>query len=399
MRSLFPGGGRSPPPGLRSIISPSEMKSRPILVVAGARPNFIKVVPILHELDGRGIPRVFLHTGQHYDVRMSDALLADLDAPPPDDFLGVGSGTHAIQTARIMERFEPVLQKWSPRWVVVVGDVNSTLACALVAAKLREELGCGIAHVEAGLRSGDWAMPEEVNRVLTDRLSDLLLTPSDDAIANLQREGLTGTTTRFVGNVMIDSLYATLPRARSLDMPGRFGVSRGKFVLLTLHRPSNVDDPERLKLLLKAFAQLSLDHPVLFPIHPRTRRQVDEYGFSSLLDNLRVVEPVGYAEMVGLLDASLAVATDSGGVQEESTVLGVPCVTVRAQTERPITVSVGTNRMMSWPPSIDGVLSDMRDAVSTPRESVGVRAPAGWDGRTAQRIVDALLEENPVGIG
>lgn len=366
---------------------------RPILVVAGARPNFMKVVPILHELDRRGVPRLFVHTGQHYDVKMSEALLADLQAPTPDVLLEVGSASHAVQTARVMERFEPVLQEHRPSWVVVVGDVNSTLACALVASKLREELGCRIAHVEAGLRANDWRMPEEVNRVLTDRLSDLLLTPSDDVGPNLEREGLTSTRTEFVGNVMIDSLLSVLPRARELKAPERLGVSPGTYLLATLHRPSNVDEPARLELLLRALSLIAETHPVVFPMHPRTRQRAQSAGLDGLLDRLVVTEPLGYAEMVGMMDGALAAVTDSGGLQEETTVLGVPCVTVREQTERPITVVQGTNRMVAWPPTIDGIVSDLRASIATGRLAVGAKAPSGWDGHAAERIVSALLRD------
>ncbi len=368
------------------------MSNRPILVVAGARPNFMKVVPILHELDRCRIPRLFVHTGQHYDVRMSDALLRDLDAPEPDVLLEVGSGTHAVQTARVMERFEPVLLEHQPRWVVVVGDVNSTLACALVASKLRSEQGCRIAHVEAGLRSNDWRMPEEVNRVLTDRLSDLLLTPSEDVDENLRREGLEPSQAVFVGNVMIDSLLRVLPRARALDVPSRHGLMAGEYVLATLHRPSNVDDPSRLALLLGALSEIAQRRPVLFPMHPRTQRQAEALGLAQQLGALTVTEPLGYAEMVGAVDGARAVVTDSGGLQEETTVLGVPCVTVREQTERPITVSDGTNRMIPWPPTREGVLSSVEDALSTTRLPVGARSPRGWDGAAAGRIVRALQD-------
>ncbi len=368
----------------------SQPDGRPILVVAGARPNFMKVVPILHELDRRGIPRLFVHTGQHYDVKMSEALLADLDAPTPDVLLEVGSASHAVQTARVMERFEPVLLEHRPSWVVVVGDVNSTLACALVASKLRQELGCRIAHVEAGLRSNDWGMPEEVNRVLTDRLSDLLLTPSEDVGDNIAREGLTDIRADFVGNVMIDSLLGVLPRARSLDVHARLRVAKGNYVLATLHRPSNVDEPARLELLLTALATIAATHPVVFPMHPRTRSRAEGAGLEDLLAKLVVTEPLGYAEMVAMMDGALAAVTDSGGLQEETTVLGVPCVTVRAQTERPITVTQGTNRMVAWPPTVEGIVADLRAALAEPRQAVGAKAPNGWDGRAAERIVNAL---------
>lgn len=374
----------------------TQQHQRPVLVVAGARPNFMKVVPILHELDRRGVPRIFVHTGQHYDVKMSEALLRDLDAPAPDVLLEVGSASHAVQTARVMERFEPVLLDQRPSWVVVVGDVNSTLACALVAAKLRHEIGCRIAHVEAGLRSGDWTMPEEVNRVLTDRLSDLLLTPSDDVAPNLAREGLEGTRTEFVGNVMIDSLLSVLPHARALSVPSRLGLPDGPFVLATLHRPSNVDDPARLAVLLGALAGIADRCPVVFPMHPRTRVRAEASGLHTQLERLVVTEPLGYAEVVGVMDAASAVVTDSGGLQEESTVLGVPCVTVRAQTERPITVLRGTNVLAQWPPSEASVAADVSAALARGRRPVGAAAPDGWDGAAARRIVDALLS-TPLG--
>jgi UDP-N-acetylglucosamine 2-epimerase (non-hydrolysing) len=294
-----------------------------------------------------------------------------------------------------MEGFEPVLLERRPSWVVVVGDVNSTLACALVAAKLRQDIGCRIAHVEAGLRSNDWEMPEEVNRVLTDRLADLLLTPSRDVDANLAHEGLTDTAVAFVGNVMIDALMGVLPRARELDMPGRFGVAAGDYLVVTLHRPSNVDDPEQLTSILDALAAIAAHRPVVFPMHPRTRKRIDAAGgrLSVAASRILVTEPLGYAEMVGLMDASAAVLTDSGGLQEESTVLGVPCVTLRAQTERPITVTEGTNRMATWPPSTESILSDVATAVAAGRVGVGSRAPEGWDGRAAARIVDALVAD------
>jgi UDP-N-acetylglucosamine 2-epimerase (non-hydrolysing) len=362
-----------------------------VLVVAGARPNFMKVAPVLAELERAGHQGVLVHTGQHYDASMSDAFFADLGIPAPDFHLGVGSGTHAVQTARVMEAFEPVLREVRPDWVVVVGDVNSTLACALVAAKLRDELACRIAHVEAGLRSGDWRMPEEVNRVLTDRLADLLLTPSRDAHPNLASEGIEAEKAVFVGNVMIDSLFAQLPAARELDVPARLGVERGRYAVVTLHRPSNVDDPAALAAVLEALDRVAAEMPVVFPIHPRTRARADEFGLHARLAPLRTVAPLGYREMVSLVDGAAVVLTDSGGLQEETTALGIPCVTLREQTERPITVTEGTNRLAPWPLTAAGVHRAFREALADGRRAPG-EGVEGWDGRAAERIVAALEE-------
>ena len=367
-----------------------------VLVVAAARPNFMKVAPILAALAYDGAEPILVHTGQHYDARMSDAFFQDLAIPAPDYHLGVGSGTHAQQTARVMEAFEPVLRDVGPDWLVVVGDVNATLACALVAAKLRPEIGCRIAHVEAGLRSGDWRMPEEVNRVLTDRLADLLLTPSHDALPNLLREGLPAERVAFAGNVMIDTLFAHLPRARALDLPGRLGLTRGGYVAATLHRPSNVDSPIALGTLLEALAVVAAERPVVFPVHPRTRKQAEAFGLAHQLDQLRVLEPLGYSEMLSLTDGAAAVLTDSGGLQEETTALGVPCVTLREQTERPVTVTNGTNRLAPWPLTVAGIVGAYRDAAAMPRRTNAGQRPDGWDGHAAERIVGHLRAHLPV---
>lgn len=361
-----------------------------VLVVAGARPNFMKVAPILNALERASHQRIFVHTGQHYDASMSDAFFRDLGLPIPDRHLGVGSGSHARQTARVMEAFEPVLEETRPDWIVVVGDVNSTLACALVASKLRGSLGCRIAHVEAGLRSNDWAMPEEVNRVLTDRLSDLLLTPSHDAEPNLLHEGIEASRIVFVGNVMIDSLLRMLPHAEALHLPHTLGLSDGEYIVSTLHRPSNVDDREQLQVILTAFGELSHDHPIILPLHPRTRERVRAFGLEAMLEPLRVLEPLGYTEMLGLQSKAAVVLTDSGGIQEESTVLGVPCVTLRESTERPVTVTEGTNRLAPWPLTADGIVSTAREALKQGRVGVGAQAPEGWDGKAGERIVAAL---------
>jgi UDP-N-acetylglucosamine 2-epimerase (non-hydrolysing) len=368
------------------------MLTRPVLVVAGARPNFMKVVPILHELERRGVPRLFVHTGQHYDVKMSEQLLTDLRAPAPDVLLEVGSATHAVQTARVMERFEPVLMQHRPSWVVVVGDVNSTLACALVTAKVRHEIDCRIAHVESGLRSHDWTMPEEVNRVLTDRLSDLLFTPIEDAAAELRREGLSAIRTEFVGNVMIDALLAVLPAAREMNVPSRLGVGHGDYVLATLHRPSNVDEPGRLALLLGALAEVARSCPVVFPMHPRTRARAEAAQLGHLLRPLIITEPFGYTEMVGALEGAAASVTDSGGVQQETTVLGVPCLTVRERTEWPDTITLGTNRLATWPLTVEGIARDTQAAIARGQAGLGTAAPRGWDGTSAAKIVAALLD-------
>ena len=362
-----------------------------LLLVAGARPNFMKVAPILRAAKTGGIEARLVHTGQHYDAAMSDAFFRDLDLPAPDHHLGVGSASHAVQTARIMEAFEPVLLAERPDWVVVVGDVNSTLACALVTAKLHPELGTRIAHVEAGLRSGDWRMPEEVNRVLTDRLADRLLTPSLDAREHLAAEGIPAERIVFVGNVMIDTLLRQLPAARALGVPERMGLAAGRYVLATLHRPSNVDDPAVLATVIEALSGVAAELPVVLPLHPRTRANAVRFGLADRLDRFRVTPPLGYTEMLGLTDGAAVVLTDSGGLQEETTVLGVPCVTLREQTERPVTLTEGTNRMAPWPLEPAGVLASFAAALHAGRVPVGSRVPAGWDGHAAERVVAALL--------
>lgn len=366
-----------------------------VMLVAGARPNFMKVAPILFALRRTGAQPVLVHTGQHYDARMSDAFFVDLGLPEPDHHLGIGSGSHAQQTARVMEAFEPVLQQERPDWLVVVGDVNSTLACALVGAKLRNDLGCRIAHVEAGLRSNDWRMPEEVNRVLTDRLADLLLTPSRDAHENLEHEGIESDRVVFVGNVMIDTLFAQLEAARARNVPASLGLAPGGYVISTLHRPSNVDDPVALRSVLGALVRVNEELPVVLPLHPRTRRKAEEFGLTAELDRLRTIEPVGYVDMLSLTDGAVVCLSDSGGLQEETTALGVPCVTLREQTERPATITWGTNRMAPWPLTADGVYQAYRAARETARVAPGTRVPEGWDGHAADRICAALGGRTP----
>ncbi|CAN5651529.1 O-antigen biosynthesis protein WlbD [soil metagenome] len=360
-----------------------------VMVVAGARPNFMKVAPLLNELQRRGHEAVLVHTGQHYDASMSQAFFDDLGIRPPDHFLGVGGGSHAAQTARIMERFEPVLLEMRPDWVLVPGDVNSTLAAALVTVKLRGETGARLAHLEAGLRSGDWRMPEEVNRVLTDRCSDLLLTPSRDAHEHLRAEGIPDDRVHFVGNIMIDTLMSRLDAARSLALPARLGLEHGAYVTATLHRPSNVDGEAALRTCLSALSSIAERMPVVMPLHPRTRQRAEEHGLGGLLADLIILEPLGYTEMLSLTEGAAVVLTDSGGLQEETTVLGVPCVTLREQTERPITLTEGTNRMAPWPLTADGVRNAFLEAMLRGRHASG-NSIEGWDGRTAARAVAAL---------
>jgi UDP-N-acetylglucosamine 2-epimerase (non-hydrolysing) len=360
-----------------------------VLLVAGARPNFMKVAPVLAELDSAGHETVLLHTGQHFDASMSQVFFDDLGMRPPDHHLDVGGGTHAAQTARVMERFEPVLVQTRPDWVLVPGDVNSTLAAALVTVKLRQETGARLAHLEAGLRSHDWSMPEEVNRVLTDRCADLLLTPSRDAHDHLAAEGIPAERVRHVGNVMIDTLYGRREAARSLDMPGRLGLTPGEFCLATLHRPSNVDSAPALRVCLQALSEIAQRMPVVLPLHPRTRNRIDEFGLKDMLANIISVEPLGYTAMLSLTDNAAVVLTDSGGLQEETTALGVPCVTLREQTERPVTVEQGTNRLAPWPLTPDGVVTAFEAAAAHGRSKEPCTIE-GWDGRAAERVVTAL---------
>lgn len=367
-----------------------SVMTKAVMLIAGARPNFMKLAPVLRAVRARGLESIVVHTGQHYDAAMSGAFFSDLRLEPPDYSLAVGSASHAKQTARVMEAFEPVLTEVAPNWIVVFGDVNSTLACALVAAKLRPELGCRVAHVEAGLRSGDWRMPEEINRVLADRLSDLLFTPSRDARMNLLREGIDDAAICFVGNVMIDTLLDSLPRARALAMPQRLAVQANPYVVATLHRPSNVDDRAALCTVIGGLRKVAAQVPVILPLHPRTRKNIEDFGLHDELAPLHVTEPLSYLEMLGVVDGAAAVVTDSGGLQEETTVLGVPCVTLREHTERPITVSHGTNRMAHWPPTSHTILQDTLDALARGRAAVSSRSPEGWDGRASERIASAL---------
>ena len=347
-----------------------------LLHVVGARPNFPKLAPVLRAGRQSGIAQFVVHTGQHYDDAMSEGFFRDLGISPPDVNLGVGSDTHAAQTARIMERIEPVLLEQRPDWVVVYGDVNSTMAAAVVASKL----GLRVAHVEAGLRSFDRAMPEEINRIVTDRLADLLLTPSRDADAQLRAEGEPDEEIAFVGNVMIDSLFYALPAARATGFRQRIGVN-GSAVIVTLHRPSNVDDSTRIRALASVLSEIALEREVVFPAHPRTQRRLQEAGLK--MDRVRMLEPVGYLEMLDLMENAFAVVTDSGGLQEETTALGIPCLTIRPNTERPITISEGTNRLVPDPADIIAELRRVSRPTVAPR-------PEGWDGRAGERAIEAI---------
>ena len=352
-----------------------------ILHVVGARPNFMKVAPILAQLRRReGVTQVLVHTGQHYDARMSDVFFRDLGMPDPDVHLGVGSGTHAQQTAKVMVEIESVLVRERPDVVVVAGDVNSTVAVALVAAKM----GVAIAHVEAGLRSRDWTMPEEINRVLTDRLSDLLFTPSRDGDENLRQEGIDPARVHFVGNVMIDSLHAALPRARESRIHQRLELGLGNYALATLHRPANVDEPVALGRLLSALTEVAAHVPVVFPIHPRTRARLPR-GLDA--PGLRLVEPLGYLDFLALIADAKLVMTDSGGIQEETTALGVPCLTLRENTERPVTVEVGTNQLVGTDPA-RVVAAACEVLAGGARRG---RIPELWDGRAAERVAGVLV--------
>ncbi|NJD09344.1 MAG: UDP-N-acetylglucosamine 2-epimerase (non-hydrolyzing) [Gemmatimonadetes bacterium] len=361
-----------------------------VMLVAGARPNFMKIAPVLRQLERAGHTAVLVHTEQHYDEQMSGAFFNDLWIREPDHCLGVGSGSHAQQTARVMERFEPIVESEQPDWVLVPGDVNSTLAAALVTAKLRPLIGCRLAHLEAGLRSFDWRMPEELNRVLTDRCADLLLTPSRDAHGNLEREGIPAERVVFVGNLMVDSLLERLPAARARNAAAAFDLVPGHYAVATLHRPSNVDDERALRTCMAGLGAVAEELPLLLPVHPRTGQQIAAAGLAAELGCLHLTPPLGYVDMLSLVDGAAVVITDSGGLQEETTALGVPCVTLREQTERPITVTMGTNRLAPWPLTAAGILASFRAARSEGRSPPGSRSPEGWDGHSAARVVAAL---------
>jgi UDP-N-acetylglucosamine 2-epimerase (non-hydrolysing) len=350
-----------------------------IICVAGARPNYMKVKPVMAALEERGAEVILVHTEQHYDAAMSDIFFEDLGIRTPDYFLGAGSGTHAVQTSNVMIAFEPLVDKLRPDVVVVVGDVNSTVACALVAAKA----GVLLAHVEAGLRSRDWTMPEEANRVVTDRLSDYLFAPSADAVANLRAEGYREDQIHLAGNVMVDTLLANLERARDRDILARLGVEPGQYGLVTMHRPANVDEPSVMKGLLSALNTVADACPLVLPAHPRTQQQLRSAGLS---DRVHVIPPAGYLDFIALQASARLVLTDSGGVQEETTVLGIPCLTLRDNTERPITLTEGTNQLVGRDPE-----RIVRAALGVLNDPPPAAAPALWDGRAGQRIAQVLI--------
>lgn len=354
-----------------------------VLNIVGARPNFMKIGPILSALKRHDIKAPLLHTGQHYDDKMNDRIFQDLDLPQPKVNLGVGSGTHAQQTAEVMRRFEPELDRIAPDAVLVVGDVNSTLACALVAVKK----GIRVIHVEAGLRSFDRTMPEEINRILTDQISDFLFTTEKDALVNLQREGIAADKVFFVGNVMIDTLLQSTQKAVSpshtmgRDWPGGHA-------LVTLHRPSNVDAPDTLRRLVGCLTAIAAQIPVVFPIHPRTRAKLEEQGLTATMSaaDITLLPPLGYLEMLGMTRSARLVVTDSGGLQEETTALGVPCLTVRENTERPITITQGTNTLVGVDPA--AIMAAFGDIMASGGKAG--RRPELWDGHAGERIAEIL---------
>jgi len=361
-----------------------------IVNVVGARPNFMKIAPLHRAFQQHGgFESLIVHTGQHYDERMSDIFFRQLEMPEPDIYLSIGSGSHAQQTARIMMAFEEVVLQEKPDLVLVVGDVNSTLACSLVAVKLH----IPVAHVEAGLRSGDRTMPEEINRIVTDNISDYLFVTEQSGLDNLKAEGVPDEKVFFVGNVMIDALVQFREKAAQTTVLKDIGLAPSTYVLMTMHRPSNVDNEEGLIALLETIERLTADRPVVFPIHPRTRNRFADFGLDTRLhglDNLKLLAPLGYLEFLQLMEHASVVVTDSGGIQEETTYLQVPCLTLRDNTERPVTIEMGTNELMSLDPAR---IEARVEALMRAGQSAGMVPPL-WDGHAAERIaglLDAML--------
>lgn len=366
-----------------------------VIIVAGARPNFMKIAPLFRAIDrhngilkegGERIDPVLVHTGQHYDVAMSEVFFRDLGLPNPDVNLEVGSASHAVQTANIMIRFEEVCLREQPDWVLVVGDVNSTMACTLVAAKM----GIRVGHVEAGLRSFDRTMPEEINRIVTDSLADLLFTPSEDADENLLREGVPADRIKRIGNIMIDSLLFNLEKIRARETLDSFRLQRKGYGLVTIHRPANTDNDAFMRRLMEILGNLSSRLPILFPVHPRTRKQIALCGASGGFGdgkNLKLVEPMGYLDFINVLDGALFAVTDSGGLQEETTFLQIPCLTLRPNTERPVTVTQGTNKLITLQ-----TLEQDVEMILDGRHKKGM-IPDMWDGFSGERVISMLAEQ------
>jgi UDP-N-acetylglucosamine 2-epimerase (non-hydrolysing) len=363
------------------------MFMKKVMLVCGARPNFMKIAPVLKAIARHGGMEPYLvHTGQHYDEKMSGSFFSDLGIPEPDVDLGVGSGSHAVQTAKIMVEFEVVCEREKPDLVVVVGDVNSTMACAIVAKKL----WIPVAHIEGGLRSGDMKMPEEINRLVTDSISDLFFTTDPDANVNLKREGVPAERVHFSGNVMIDTLLENVEQAEAKsDILARLDLREKEYAFLTLHRPSNVDDREVLKGLLEVMAYIQERVKLVFPVHPRTLGRIESFGLRPALDAMKntiVLEPLGYLDMLRINRGARFALTDSGGLQEETTVFGVPCITLRENTERPVTVEVGTSELTGNDPA---KIRDCVDRILAGKWKKGA-SPEGWDGKASERIVDAI---------
>ena len=355
---------------------------RPIIIVVGARPNFMKMAPLYSELKKRKINTLLLHTGQHYDKNMSSIFFEELNMPKPDVYLGVGSDTHAKQTAKIMVDFEEICLERNPQRVVVAGDVNSTIACALVATKLN----IPVDHVEAGLRSFDMNMPEEINRILTDRISSLLFTPSEDANINLINEGVKPEKIKFTGNIMIDSLKNNLEKTNTKILD-KIKVEKKEYALITLHRPSNVDEKATLNEIIEGLNSISEKINLVFPLHPRTKHKIEEFGLETKWKkNIRITEPLGYLDFLSLTKNAKIVITDSGGIQEETTALGIPCLTLRDNTERPITVSQGTNKIIGNKQK--SIIEEVRNILDNEKKTYAI--PELWDGKTALRIADIL---------
>lgn len=360
-----------------------------VICACGARPNFMKIAPIMRAFEALGgFETLLVHTGQHYDENMSKLFFDELNIPSPDANLEVGSASHAIQTAEIMRRFEPVVLDFKPDYVLVVGDVNSTIACGLVAVKL----GAKLVHVEAGLRSFDRTMPEEVNRVLTDAISDLLFVTEQSGVDNLKKEGIDSEKVHLVGNVMIDTLLANRRKAQKSNVLRELALSPKKYGVITLHRPRNVDDREKLEEILSAFERIQEEIKLVFPIHPRTRDNIKRYGFEGKVEamgNLLLLEPVGYLDFLCLMSNAALMMTDSGGIQEETTILGVPCMTLRENTERPVTVAEGTNRLVHI--TCEDIVKSYHE-IRASAQDVASRVPKLWDGKAAQRIARIIAE-------